>query len=56
MSGYTDEAIIRHGVLDPGIHFLGKPFNPAQLTRMVRKFLDDEVPSRIVSGPFVQVE
>jgi DNA-binding NtrC family response regulator len=28
-----------------GIHFLGKPFNPAQLTRMVRKVLDEEASS-----------
>ena len=45
MSGYTDEAITQHGVLTPGTHFLSKPFNPAQLTRMVRKVLDDEAPS-----------
>ena len=26
MSGYTDEAIVQHGVLEPGIEFLQKPF------------------------------
>ena len=45
MSGYTDEAIIHHGVLAPGTHFISKPFNPAQLTRMVRKVLDGEASS-----------
>jgi PAS domain S-box-containing protein len=45
MSGYTDEAIIQYGVVTPGTHFLGKPFNPAQLTRMVRKVLDEEASS-----------
>jgi len=44
MSGYTDEAIVQHGVLTPGTHFISKPFDPAQLTRMVRKVLDDEAP------------
>ena len=45
MSGYTDEAIVNRGVLDPGTHFLGKPFIPAELTRMVRQVLDDQTPS-----------
>ena len=45
MSGYTDEAIVQRGALAPGTHFIGKPFNPAQLTRMVRKVLDNEAPS-----------
>ncbi len=39
-SGYTDAAIVRHGVLDAGTHFLGKPFTVADLTRKVREVLD----------------
>ncbi len=45
MSGYTDDAIVHHGVLDDGTHFIGKPFSPADLTRMVRQVLDSEMPS-----------
>ncbi len=40
MSGYTDDAIVRHGVLDEGVAFIEKPFTPEQLALMVRKVLD----------------
>jgi CheY-like chemotaxis protein len=40
MSGYADEAIVRHGVLAEGTPFLQKPFTPDVLTRKVRDVLD----------------
>jgi two-component system cell cycle sensor histidine kinase/response regulator CckA len=40
MSGYTDAAIVEHGVLEPGTHFLQKPFTPDGLLRRVREVLD----------------
>jgi PAS domain S-box-containing protein len=40
MSGYTDDAIVQHGVLDPTLAFLQKPFTPDLLTQKVREVLD----------------
>ena len=42
-SGYTDDAIEQHGVLEPGIVFLSKPYTPANAhARKVRAMLDNK--------------
>lgn len=39
-SGYTDHAIVRHGILDAGRFFISKPYATGELTRKVREVLD----------------
>ncbi len=41
MSGYTDDDIIRRGIVDPSRAFLQKPFTAIALTQMVRRVLDE---------------
>jgi len=40
MSGYTDEAIVHHGVLDGEAEFIGKPFTPQEIAHKVRGVLE----------------
>jgi CheY-like chemotaxis protein len=39
LSGYTDDAVVRHGVLESGVEFLQKPFRSADLLRRVNSLL-----------------
>jgi PAS domain S-box-containing protein len=41
MSGYTDDAVLRHGVLSQNTPFLQKPFSPSALLKLVRRVLDN---------------
>jgi two-component system cell cycle sensor histidine kinase/response regulator CckA len=41
MSGYTDDAIAHHGVLESGLNYIEKPFTPDELARKTREVIDD---------------
>lgn len=42
MSGYTDDAIVRHGIHESDMPFLQKPFSPDALAQKVRELLDED--------------
>jgi two-component system, cell cycle sensor histidine kinase and response regulator CckA len=52
VSGYTDDAIVHHGVVEPGIQFLQKPFPLATLARRIRELLATRQEQGTLALPF----
>lgn len=42
MSGYTDDAFVRNGVLEKGVNFVQKPFSLVNLAKQIREILDKD--------------
>src|SRR5437588_10219528 len=51
MSGFTDDAIVHHGVLDESMFFIQKPFSPDALAAMARQVLDQVSANQFPTGP-----
>jgi PAS domain S-box-containing protein len=50
VSGYTDDEVLRHGVMEAEVAFLQKPFTSETLLHRVRGLLDDPVPTSAAQG------
>lgn len=53
MSGYTDDAVVRHGIVDSSVAFIQKPITPVALARKVRETLATSSRGASPAGPSV---
>jgi DNA-binding response OmpR family regulator len=50
ISGYTDDSVFRHGVLEGGVAFLQKPFNLKSLAQKIREVLEGQPTATVLRG------
>lgn len=50
ISGYTDDTVFRHGVLEGGVAYLQKPFNLKSVSQKIRDVLNGQVPVEVLPG------
>jgi len=55
ISGYTDDSVFRHGVLEGEVAFLQKPFNLKSLAQKIREVLDGKPAAPVPSGEYEEV-
>jgi PAS domain S-box-containing protein len=48
VSGYSDDALLHHGVFDSGVAFLQKPFKMTDLLKQLRRIQDGQVPKSVI--------
>ena len=41
MSGYTDDTVVRNGIIDANVAFIQKPFSPELIRRKIREVLEE---------------
>ncbi len=54
ISGYTDDTVFRHGVLEGGVAYLQKPFNLNSVAQKIREVLGGRVPVQVSPGASVE--
>ena len=49
-SGYGENIIAKQGVIDDGLHFIGKPYRPRELAAKVRVLLDQRLGEALIES------
>ncbi len=53
-SGYTDDSVVRHGVIEANTNFIQKPFTSQALTSKIREVLNNSSSQDVISTPHLK--